>query len=280
MALFTLFIDQKPKQTQISRTVMQNGKGVTTILTLDAQMKETFKSECEPTTFPIENGSPGTDHVILKPSTLTLEGIVTETPITIGSSLAGIFSTVGAQVGAALGSVLPGVSATGGGALVAAAGSVGASYATKSIAGLLDPRAPNSGQAVSGFNRVTDTIKELQYTRDARLPITIVTGLNSYPPKNPINATTGQIVDGYILKSFSVERNKTTGRSIQVALELQEFISVVPQVGRAIPATPSGKGKNKRGTKNGTQLTKDQQASGTAAFELLKLGKNVITGGG
>lgn len=51
-------------------------------ITLDASISEEHVSECEMTENPIEDGAIVTDHVHVMPAQLTIEGIVSDTPIT------------------------------------------------------------------------------------------------------------------------------------------------------------------------------------------------------
>ncbi len=53
----------------------------TLILTLDASLSETHAQEAEATDHPVESGSNITDHVRPKPQMLTLEGLISNTPI-------------------------------------------------------------------------------------------------------------------------------------------------------------------------------------------------------
>lgn len=51
-------------------------------INLDASISEEHVSECDVTENPIEDGAIVTDHVHVKPAQLTIEGIVSDTPIT------------------------------------------------------------------------------------------------------------------------------------------------------------------------------------------------------
>jgi hypothetical protein len=53
-------------------------------LTLDASISESHESTNDVTTHPIESGALITDHVIKKPQTIRIEGIVSNTPIGFG----------------------------------------------------------------------------------------------------------------------------------------------------------------------------------------------------
>ena len=68
---------------------------------IDATLRELHESNCEITDDPIEDGADASDHVQLKPKTVTLEGVVTDTPIsTIGiTNVQGIMSSVNSILG-------------------------------------------------------------------------------------------------------------------------------------------------------------------------------------
>lgn len=58
---------------------IQNGSN--TIIQFDASVKENHSRESPPTEFPLENGDVVSDHIIVKPFSLELTGIISDTPI-------------------------------------------------------------------------------------------------------------------------------------------------------------------------------------------------------
>lgn len=52
-----------------------------TIIQLDASLKETHKRESPPSEFPIENGDTVSDSVLIRPFSLDITGIITDSPI-------------------------------------------------------------------------------------------------------------------------------------------------------------------------------------------------------
>lgn len=54
--------------------------GLTGIV-VDATVKETHLSECDVTKNPVEDGAPVTDHVQMQPKRLTIEGVISDTPL-------------------------------------------------------------------------------------------------------------------------------------------------------------------------------------------------------
>lgn len=85
-----------------------------TLIQLDAAIKEEHNRESPPTEFPIENGNVISDHVIVKPFSLNITGIISDTPIgntqglltevatTLTSSLLPPIGTVAGAAGLAL----------------------------------------------------------------------------------------------------------------------------------------------------------------------------------
>lgn len=240
MSLVSLLVGLPQKGTRVQRNIKG---GNTATIFLDATVKEDFSAPIEPTTHPVENGPDITDHVILRPQKLSIEGIISDTPFSIEAQAAGIATTVAATVGQALGGALGGV--------------VGAVAGSKTLAGVL--QAPSSikvtdkdGKPVtresteSGDNgRLRDAINEFMTIRAEKQPVTIITGLKQYR--------------NFLLTSFQVSRDQQTGGSIRVNLEFQELIIANSQTIRVpIPATKAGLPKQEQGRKNATESTGKQ----------------------
>lgn len=68
------------KQQKVQFIVKSSG-GENAVIQFDASMKENHKRDSPPTEFPVENGDTISDHVILKPFSLELTGIISDTPI-------------------------------------------------------------------------------------------------------------------------------------------------------------------------------------------------------
>lgn len=89
-----------------------------TVIQLDASIKEEHTRESPATQFPTENGSSVSDHIILKPFALSITGIISDTPIgsaqqlltevttTLASSLIPPVGVIAASAGFALFSAL------------------------------------------------------------------------------------------------------------------------------------------------------------------------------
>lgn len=64
-----------------SKTRVQFIQNNNTVISFDASLKETHSRESPASEFPIENGQVISDHIITKPFSLELTGIITDTPI-------------------------------------------------------------------------------------------------------------------------------------------------------------------------------------------------------
>lgn len=61
-------------------------------LPVDAIITETFSKTAEPTSSPVEDGSEVSDHVVQKPDKLTVECVVSDTPVSLFASIANFAS--------------------------------------------------------------------------------------------------------------------------------------------------------------------------------------------
>lgn len=78
-----------------------------TIFSIDCTMKETHGRNAEATKFEIEDGDIISDHIILDPFTLELEGIISDSPLSIKNALlTTAAAVVGNKLGGALGAVV------------------------------------------------------------------------------------------------------------------------------------------------------------------------------
>jgi hypothetical protein len=92
-------------------TFYLKGKGV--IFTCDATLSEAHALESTPTTFPVEDGSTISDHVIQNPLSITFTGVVSDTPIV---SKKGFIET---EISAAISGFIPPLGVTAAGAALA-----------------------------------------------------------------------------------------------------------------------------------------------------------------
>lgn len=195
MALISLLTGIRQTVTTVNRIVpVKQPDGTTenkkfTAFTLDALLSENYQGDAEPTQNPVEQGVDVTDHIIIKPRKLTIQGVITSSPITTGTQIQGLVTGVAAAAGTALA-----------GPLGSVVGGLGGAFAGKSLAGLL-------GQSTG--RTLQDVIDEFEHIRTTRLPIEIVTGLKVY--------------QDMVLISYSVTRDVKMGQSFSASLSFQEI---------------------------------------------------------
>ena len=182
------------KRTQVNRVFQRGPKNKLVAVKflsfqLDATVNESFSKEMDATTNPVEQGVDITDHIILKPEKLTIEGVMSATPISATSEIMGLAGSVAAAAGSALAGPLGGV-----------AGAVGGTLGGKSLAGLL---------GVAADRTLADFITELSMVADNRLPLEIVTGLRTYKDM--------------VLISYNYARNPTMSGGLTVNLSFQQI---------------------------------------------------------
>lgn len=67
----------------MSVTLQWTEEGTTVVLEIDAAPTEGYEASAEPTTHPVETGGAITDHVKPNPDTLTIEGVISNTPVRV-----------------------------------------------------------------------------------------------------------------------------------------------------------------------------------------------------
>lgn len=233
MSVISLLLGQPQRGTRISRDLTANG--IAAAVLLDATLKESFSADSELTQHPVERGADISDHIILKPQSVSIEGKISETPFSIGGQIAGVVSTVASKVGQQLGGALGGVAAT--------------AVASKTLAGVLSPNSvtrssvsdtesSRSGIGLPNENiRLRDAVQEFLNLRSAKAPVTIVTGLKIYKD--------------YVLTSFSVDKDNSMGKSLVVNLKFVELqLATVETIGINIPGEKQGLGAANLGSKS------------------------------
>lgn len=178
---------------EASRTKIQTiprGGGPPFILEIDATTILTHDRSANPTKNPIEDGSLVTDHVTLDNNRLTIEGIISEHPLTLLQSL----QTIASQSVLGLASELTGIST---GILGGVGGSVGQL--------LFDDQ-----------SRPENAFRFLEEIHRNRLPFKIVTELGRY--------------NSMILTKLSVPQSAQEGKSIRFSASFEEINIVTTQV--------------------------------------------------
>jgi len=82
-------------QTVLDFLVTGQSKAVLGTFRLDVSLQETHSMDAEVTDNPVEDGTLVSDHIILKPQALNIEGLVTETPIRFLSGIRDALSDSG-----------------------------------------------------------------------------------------------------------------------------------------------------------------------------------------
>ncbi len=122
------------------------------VLQLDASVSETHSRKSKISTNEIEDGSQINDHITLDPETLTIEGVISEAPLSLAQALANVATTAA------------------GGALGGKAGAL----ATAGIASL------SSNLLKTSQNPSVDALFKLEELWNERIPFVVVTGLKTY----------------------------------------------------------------------------------------------------
>lgn len=202
--------------------------------TLDATVQEVHTLESEPTEHAVEDGSPVTDHIDVKPRQIQIEGLVSDTPLNLGATLQGLGTTAGQVIGRKIGGTLgQQVGAVGAGALV----------------GLLLNRSGSSTK------NAFDHFRDLQ---TKRVPFTVITGVQRY--------------ENMVLTSLTVTRDTSTGKSLRFAASCRQIRIVkneTVKIPNTISSTPAGS-KAKLGRKNEEATTADNRTLAKQGFDSVK----------
>lgn len=93
MGLMSFLLGNNPIRTKFT----DPANGDSDLLLVDATISETPSYDAEPTDYAVEEGPDVTDNIRLKPVTLQIEGLVSETPITLKAQAAGLLTALGAN---------------------------------------------------------------------------------------------------------------------------------------------------------------------------------------
>jgi len=162
------------------------------IIVLDATITEGHNSTLDVTSLPIEDGFDITDHAQIKPRELTLEAVISDTPITLLGSLGGLAAGgVGWAVGAS-----------------------GATVGARALA--IGANAALAGAILSQTKaRVQDVYNCLLDIQKKKILLCITTGL--------------QVYNNMILQGLNAPRDENTGKSLKFTAVLKEVIIVQSQ---------------------------------------------------
>lgn len=185
MALVSLFFQTRAKIGQLD---------------LDVSISETHEAAATLSQSQIEDGSTITDNVVLAPYKLTIEGMVSKTPLNSSALLGSAATALGGAVGAAQ-SGSSAVSSLAGAAAGAALGSIG---------GLVSSALGADGGVKS--REPKDVFAYLLELRDRRQPFEVVTALRHY--------------ENMILTSVSVPRNSQTTGGLRFTATMEKITYV------------------------------------------------------
>lgn len=166
------------------------------VMTLDAALQENHRRSAIVTENEVEDGTTISDHIKLNPETLSLDGIISATPVSLVTSVIGTGISAGIQAAA---------NALGGGVLGNIGGSlVGAGAG--SIAGLVtgSPRDP------------ADAFKYLEELFVNRETFEVITALKKY--------------ENVVIESLDVPRNVTIGNSLRFTINFKQIRIVKSQL--------------------------------------------------
>jgi len=211
MALLQLFT-----QTKAKIGVLDGVDGIE----LDCSVQETHERTATLTQSPVEDGSTISDHVILLPKRLTIEGIVSSTPL----GAAGLVGSALSAAASAAGNAASSAAAKAGknSALAKAAATTGVA----SIGGLV---------ASGVFSRdPADAFKALEELWKNRIPFTVVTAitgggssvLGSIAQALGIGGQTTAVYANMIMTSLNIPRNKDTVNVLRFTATMEQVVVV------------------------------------------------------
>lgn len=165
------------------------------IILVDATVKEDAQYEADLTRHPVEEGPDVTDHIRVKPVKLEVEGLISETPLNLASSVQGLISSgLGGVVGAATKSSLVG----------AAASVVGGAIGAKLFGASQNP-------ALEAYKKLLDLLNK-------REPFTITSKLDVYR--------------NMVLTKINFPKDPRTGRALKFNATFEQIIVVTAKTAK------------------------------------------------
>lgn len=217
----------------LARSKFQSGVDGSDLLVIDVVLSVTPEYESEVTEHPVEDGADITDHVRVKNFKLSMEGIASETPINLSSSLVGLVSAAGGIAGSKL---------AGAYGKAALGGKVGAAVAGIGINTQLGKRSP------------AETMREFL--------IGLVQSRQLFKLWTPQRR-----YDNLVMVSVSFPKDQSTGRALKFSAQMREIIIVKSQavrldnVDRSVLHTAPKTGDLGKKAASATSAEKSQQSS-------------------
>ena len=161
-----------------------------TIVTFEASLHEDHSRESTPTEFPVEDGNVISDHIILRPLTLSMTALITDTPITgLGALLTEGATTLTSKL-------LPPIGTIGLGAAMGGLSLISALF--------------------GGDSPSVKAYKQLMSIQAHGTPFTVLTSLSRY--------------ENMVISSLAVPRDSAMGKSIEVTIGLKQLTIVQPKI--------------------------------------------------
>lgn len=215
---------------------------------IDCSVEETHERSADLTRYPVEAGSTISDNVVLHPKKLTLEGVISKTPL-------GVAGLVGSAVSAAAGAVgkLASAKAANNKALANAAATTGVA----SIGGLATNKIFGSTGTDAEGNQVTrdpaDVFKALEELWRNRIPLTVVTaltGATSATDQLGLTDSNSAVYTNMIMTALSVPRSKDTVNALRFTATLEQVTVVTTQFGSLsdVPGASAAQNLGKQAT--------------------------------
>lgn len=201
------------------------------VMELDASVSETHEASASLTQTQVEDGFTITDSITLGPKRLTIEGVISQTPLASSA----LVSSLATAAGGVLGKSLGGVTKLSGAAAIVGSGSIG---------GLVSKAAGLDDFGVSGASRkAEDVYSYLIKLWEDRVPFDVVTGLHTYKQM--------------VITNLSIPRNAQTTNIIRFTASLEQVKIVSAQTVNIAALNSLSGGKAESAVKAGKQGAKE-----------------------
>lgn len=246
MGLLSFLLGNQPIRTKFTDPSNNDAD----LLLVDATIQESPKYEAEPTDYAVEEGPDVTDNIRLKPITLQIDGLVSETPITLKSQAAGLLTAVGANLGAKTGGFNSQLGAIAG-------GFIGSRLFKDSSEGT------DANGDTRSLNPADIARKVLEDTWRNKRIFTVVTKRRKY--------------DSMVITSLTFPRTVQDGKALKFSVSLKQIRIVSPEtiaITKNIESNAAhGAPKTNLGQQSASALNDQKKNQGSLLFQgLTKLG--------